>query len=262
MKRLSVRKSAAKPRSAKQDAVKMDTVVSLLSLHYLKATISYMLIGRKKDFVEVLLFILLIIFRMDHASEKMRANLAPCLYSISRTEMLCTFLTFWWEVFRAVSLGYSCVSLTVCSPRWVEADGCLQFWDLWGRLLHLLGLAQATRICWAETCSVPQCQGVRSSGRSCVWWMDLKDSTCCPSVGFSFQKSCYTLSIMKTVFQSEFLSIKTCNVLGNAFPQLWSQFMCIPACLLNIPGYPTYEQVLGPVVILGDSRFCWNLLKK
>lgn len=82
--------------------------------------------------------------------------------------------------------------------------------------------------------------------------MDSQDSTCCPSVSFSFPKSCYTLSIMKTVFQSEFLSMKTCKVLGNAFPQLWSQFMCIPACLLDNPRYPTYQQV----VILGDSRFC------
>lgn len=67
---------------------------------------------------------------------------------------------------------------------------------------------------------------------------------------------------MKMVFQSEFLSTKSCNVLGNVSPQLWSQFVYIPACLLDISGYPAFERVLGPAVILGLGSVELFLKKK
>lgn len=47
--------------------------------------------------------------------------------------------------------------------------------------------------------------------------MDLQGSTCCPSASFSVQKSSYALSIVKMVFQSEFLPTKICNILGIVF---------------------------------------------
>lgn len=249
---------AAKPRSAKQDAVKMGTTVSLPSLCYLKATISYICLwGRKKGSVEVLLFILLIVFRVDHASEKMRASLIAWLYSNSRTEMPHTFLAFWWEVFRAVLLGFSCVSLTVCSDDW--AGGCLQLWDLWGRLLHLLGLAQAMRICWTETYSVLSAKESEAVG----------GLVCDGLSGLHLLSQC-KLFVPKVMLHSQynengvsewmFCPWKPVMFQGMLFLSSGVQFMCIPACLLDIPQYPIYEQVLGPVVIFGNSRCCWTLL--
>lgn len=59
------------------------------------------------------------------------------------------------------------------------------------------------------------------------------------------------LSVMKTVFQSEVLSVKTCRECFSSA----LESVCIPACLLDIPAYPAYEQLLGPVVILGLGSF-------
>lgn len=170
----------------------------------------------------------------------MRVSLSPCLYSHSRTEGPHTFLAFWWEVFRAVLLGFSCVSMAMCSPRWVEAGGCVQFWDLWGRLLHLLGLAQATHLCWAETCSVLSAK--ESEGMGALVCDGLAGPHLLSQCKLFIPKvMLHNLRTVKTVLKSEFLSMKTCNILGNVFPQLWSRFVCIPACLLDIPAHPAYK---------------------
>lgn len=98
---------------------------------------------------------------------------------------------------------------------------------------------------WNLLC--PRCQGVRSNGGGlvCDGLAGLHLLSQCKL----FQKSCYALSIVKKVFQSEFLPMKTCNVLGIVL--LWCQSVCIPACLLDIPGYPAHEQVLSQLWLLG-----------
>lgn len=159
----------------------------------------------------------------------------------------------------AVSLGFICVSLTVCSSRWVEAGGCLQFWDLWGRLLHLLALAQAACICWTETCSILSAKASEVMG----------GLVCGGLEGLHLLPQC-KFFIPKVILHSQYNENGVSEWIF-VHENLWYLRECFSSalesvcvysstCLLDVPGSPAYEQVLGPVVNLGLGSV--ELLKK
>lgn len=132
---------------------------------------------------------------------------------------------------------------------------CLQFWDLWGRLLHLFRPPESSGL-EPALFSMPRSQ--KQWGRSCVWW------TCRAPLAVpvqAFNSKSHVMLSVKMVFQSEFLPMKLCNVLGIVFSSALESVCVYSSMAAWYPWISCIWASFGPSC---DSwaRFCWTLLKK
>lgn len=146
MERLAVRKwpvwemhSTVQKYKARYSFFKVCTVVPLFILSYLRATVSHIII-EKKAFVGIMSsYYCLYYLQYSEQTMLLKKIYKPCaifVFQKQNWDVTCVSLILVRSI-RPTLLGFSFISLTVCSSRWAEADGCLQTWDLWGRLMCL-----------------------------------------------------------------------------------------------------------------------------
>ena len=197
------------------------------------------------------LFTLLVMFRADHASEQVKASLAPSMCSNSRTDMvfMCC-LACWWEAWDQLRLASAFFPWQRIHPGWAGVSGCLWTRYLWGGHLGLLGSTLAAWCSWAETAFLLCARESEATwALACVGLAGLHLLSQCNN--FILEVCLYSQyhenGVLEWVFVDE---NQSCH--RECCPS-FLESVCLHSgpCPPDIPGYPEYEQVLDPVVILG-----------